>query len=659
MRDLDYLELLSAQYPTKNTALLEIIRLEAILQLPKGTELFISDVHGEDEAFTHIINNASGIITEKIMKALPDLHKTERQALSSLIYYPYEQMLTMEERADTDLWVSTLRQLIAVAREVSAKYSGSFVRWAMQEDYRFIIEDLISYQDRENRLQYVSGILRAVVTFGKVKGLVLALCALIKKLAVARLHLVGDIYDRGPHADVIMDSLINYHSVDIQWGNHDILWMGAAAGSPACVACAVRNCIQYNNLDMLENSYGINLLPLALFANRTYYGDDAKAFAPRSLSEAVYLPDDPQLFARMHKAIAVIQFKLEGELVSRRPEFVMQDRDVLSRVDWKNYEYEVEGKSYPLIDTNFPTINPEHPIELTDEEYALIGQLVDAFRRSEKLQKHAEFLYQAGDLYLCFNGNLLYHGCIPLEEDGSFMEFNFDHQLLSGRPLFDYCSRMARLGYFAPENSTQRKLGRDYLWFLWCGRNAPSFGKSHISTFERLLIQDEKAWVEGQNAYYNFYDQEEFVRKALDAFNCKKTWSRIINGHMPVKTKKGEDPRKASGRLIVIDGGFCQAYQKKTGIAGYTMFFSSHGIRIAAHEPFTSRAEAISGHLDILSESLIIENLPKRLLMGDTDEGETIIQRVSDLQQLIQAYRLGQLRSGLSDITKSSNPYNF
>ncbi|NLC32892.1 MAG: fructose-1,6-bisphosphatase [Clostridiales bacterium] len=659
MRDLDYLRLLSAQYPTKNSALLEIIRLEAILQLPKGTELFLSDVHGEDEAFTHIINNASGIITEKIMKALPELEVAGRQALSSLIYYPEEHLLSIEESADPDLWVSTLRQLIAVSREVSSKYSGSFVRWAMQEDYRFIMEDLISYQDRENRLQYVSGILRAVITSGKAKGLVLALCALIKRLAVARLHLVGDIYDRGPHADIVMDSLIDYHSVDIQWGNHDILWMGAAAGSAACVASAVRNCIQYNNLDMLENSYGINLLPLALFANRIYAGDDAAAFAPRSLSEAFYLPDDPKLFARMHKAIAVIQFKLEGQLVSRRPEFAMQDRDVFSRVNWTNYEYLINGEPYPLMDTNFPSISPQQPLNLTDDEYALIGQLVDAFRRSEKLQKHVEFLYQAGDLYLRFNGNLLYHGCIPLEEDGSFMEFKFNDQLLSGRPLFEYLARMARMGFFAPENSSQRKLGRDYLWFLWCGRNAPTFGKSHIATFERLLICDEKTWIEKQNSYYDFYDQEEFVRKALDDFGCNRPWSRIINGHMPVKTKKGEDPRKAGGRLIVIDGGFCQAYQKKTGIAGFTMFFSSHGIRIAAHESFTSRAEAISGHLDIQSEKLMIENLPKRLLMADTDEGETIIRRVNDLEQLIQAYRLGQLSPGFIDITKSSSPYKY
>lgn len=650
MRNSGYLKLLSAQYPTENRALLEMIRLEAILQLPKGTELFISDVHGEDEAFIHVINNASGIIYEKIMKALPELDETQRQGLSSLIYYPYEQMLHMEERGDDSQWISTLSLLIAVAREVSAKYSGSFVRSAMQEDYRYILDELISYQDRENRLQYVSGILQAVIAFDSAKGLVMALCALIKRLAVGRLHLVGDIYDRGPHADVIMDSLMNYHSVDIQWGNHDLLWMGAAAGSAACVACAVRNCIQYNNLDMLENGYGINLLPLALFANYTYGKDQAVAFAPRSLSEAIYLANDPQLFARMHKAIAIIQFKLEGQLVRRRPEFGMQDRDVLSRVDWQKHEFSIEGELFPLSDTYFPSIDLKKPLELTDEEYALIGQLVDAFRRSEKLQKHVSFLYQAGDIYLRFNGNLLYHGCIPLENDGSFMKFNFDNQSLSGKALFDYCGKMARLGYFEPENSSLRKSGRDFLWFLWCGRNAPSFGKSHIATFERLLISDERGWKEEQNAYYRFYQQEDFVRNALEHFRCDKPWSRIINGHVPVKAKKGEDPRKAGGRLIVIDGGFCQAYQQKTGIAGYTMFFSSHGIRIAAHEPFTSRAEAISGQLDIRSDNFIIENLPERLLISDTDEGETITQKVYDLEELTQAYRSGQLRQGIIQI---------
>ncbi len=640
MRNLAYLELLAAQYPTERAVLGEMLRLEAVQRLPKGTELFLSDVHGEDEAFTHLINNASGIIEEKIEKALPDLPEKERQALSSLISYPHEQLLGLGDGARAEEWDKLLRYLVAVAREAAAKYSVSQLRAALPDEHSYVLEELISCQDRENRAPYLSGIISAAIGMGEAPGLIRALSGLIKRLAVARLHLVGDVYDRGPHADVIMDALMNHHSVDVQWGNHDLLWMGAAAGSPACVACAVRNVIQYDNLDMLENGYGINLLPLALFANRTYEGDEAAAFAPRALPEALYLPQDPQLYARMHKAIAVILFKLEGQLVRRRPEYLMEDRDMLSRVDWDSFTLD----GHALNDRHFPTVNKRDPLELTDGEYALIGQLVDAFRRSEKLQQHARFFYRAGGMYLRFNGNLLYHGCVPLNPDGSFMALDFEGQKLEGRELFDYCDRMAREGYFAPENSARRKEGRDFLWFLWCGRNAPSFGRSHMSTFERLLIEDESTWKEGRNAYYDYYGEESFAREVLRRFDCDKPWGRIINGHVPVKAKKGEDPRKAGGRLIVIDGGFCRAYQKSTGTAGYTMFFSSHGIRIAAHEPFTSRAEAISGNLDVRRHNLIIENLPERLLVQDTDEGEKIAWRIKDLEQLAQAYRAGQIR---------------
>lgn len=642
MRDLAYLKLLAAQYPSENSAKGEMLRLSAVQRLPKGTELFISDVHGEDEAFTHLLNNASGIIDEKIIKALPELLDEERQALGSLISYPHEKLLLLAQ-AESGLWDSLMRNLVAVAREVAAKYSGTQLRAALPKEHRYVLEELIYCQDRENRAQYVTSILRAAIDMGTAPDLILSLCALIKRLAVARLHLVGDVYDRGPHADIIMDNLLSHHSVDIQWGNHDLLWMGAAAGSPACVACAVRNCIQYDNLDMLENSYGINLLPLALLANGIYRDDKAEAFAPRSLPGELYMPEDPKLFARMHKAIAVIQFKLEGQLVRRRPEYLMEDRDILSRVDWEKYE--LDGR--PLKDCFFPTIDKREPLELTDEEYALIGQLVDAFRRSDKLQKHARFFYRAGSMYLRFNGNLLYHGCVPLHEDGSLMALKFEEEPLCGRALFDYCDRMARYGYFEAENSAKRKLGRDFLWFLWCGRNAPSYGRSHMATFERLLLEDESTWKEKQNPYYLYYGKEDFARRILTLFDCNKHWSRIINGHVPVKAKKGEDPRKAGGRLIVIDGGFCRAYQPSTGTAGYTMFFSSHGIRIAAHEPFTSRAEAISGNLDVRSRKLIIENLPERLLIRDTDEGEDIAVRIEDLDELIEAYRSGRIREGL------------
>ncbi len=640
MRDLDYLELLAEEYPTERAAVGEMLRLEAVQRLPKGTELFLSDVHGEDEAFTHLINNASGIIEEKIINALPELDEKERRALSSLIAYPHEQLLRLEESLAAKDWDRLLRHLVAVAREAAAKYSGRQLREALPREHSYVLEELIACQDQENRAKYLSGILSAAIRMGEAPGLIRALCALIKRLAVARLHLVGDVFDRGPHADIIMDSLMKHHSVDVQWGNHDLLWMGAAAGSPACVACAVRVVIQYENFDMLENGYGINLLPLALFANRTYKGDEAAAFAPRALPEALYLPQDPQLYARMHKAIAVILFKLEGQLVRRRPEYLMEDRDMLSRVDWDSFT--LDGR--PLKDTYFPTIDKDRPLELTDEEYALIGQLVDAFRRSEKLQQHARFFYRAGGMYLRFNGNLLFHGCVPLNPDGSFMALNFEGQRLEGRKLLDYCDRTAREGYFAPENSARRKEGRDFLWFLWCGRNAPSFGRSHMATFERLLIEDKSTWKEDQNAYYDYYGEESFARDVLKHFGCDKPWGRIINGHVPVKAGKGEDPRKAGGRLIVIDGGFCRAYQKSTGTAGYTMFFSSHGVRIAAHEPFTSRAEAISGNLDVRRHNLIIENLPERLLIRDTDEGGKIARKISDLGQLAQAYRAGRIR---------------
>lgn len=643
MKDTRYLQLLAAQYPTERQALGEIVRLKAILHLPKGTELFISDVHGEDEAFEHILNNASGVIYEKIGTALPGLPEEERQALASLIYYPREQLAAVSPENEEAFYAKTLRLLVAVARVTAAKYASRYVRSAMAEEFKYIIEELLSDHDQENRAQYMAGILQSAIETGTAPALILAVCGLIKRLAVNRLHIVGDIYDRGAHAEVIVDSLINYHSVDIQWGNHDLLWLGAAAGSPASVACAVRNCIQYDMLDMLENSYGVNLLPLALFANRTYT-DTAQAFAPRNLPAEMYLPEDPLLFARMHKAIAVIQFKLEGQLVRRRPEYGMLDRDMFSRVDWSDHTIEISGLRHKLLDDAFPTIDPDNPNELTAAEYALMGQLVDAFRRSDRLQKHARFLYQVGNVYQRYNSNLLFHGCIPVNDDGTFMRFTFDGQVYEGKELLDYCGRMARLGYFAPENSPERKLGRDFLWFLWSGRNAPSFGRLQITTFERMLVADQSTWKEPQNAYYRLNADEHFVLGLLKHFGCDKPWSRIINGHVPVKVKKGEDPRKAGGRLIVIDGGFCRAYQKSTGIAGYTMFFSSHGIRIAAHEPFTSRAEAISGNLDIASHSLIIENLPQRLLVRDTDEGAVYQGRIEDLTRLIDAYRDGSIR---------------
>ncbi len=642
--DKRYIQLLSLQFPSEELAGAELIRLKAMLNLPKGTELYVSDIHGEDEAFLHILNNASGIILEKMETALGnELDEHGMQALASLIYYPYEKITEHENDSNPEAWYAqALQQLIGVAQETASKYSRRYVRATFPEAYAYLLEELLSGREMVNQETYYQSLLDSVIDTGSAPQLIMALCAVIKRLAVARLHVVGDLYDRGPHADTIMDALMTYHSADIQWGNHDVLWLGAAAGSPACVANAVRICIQYDNLDMLENGYGITLLPLALFAENTY--DDASVFNPRQIPSELYMPQDKTLYARMHKAISVIQYKLEGALVKRRPEYDMGDRDVLSRVNWQEHTYTVDGVAHPLRDRDFPTVNPDDPNELTNAEYALIGQLVDAFRRSGRLQKHARHLYKIGSVYLSYNGNLLYHGCIPANEDGTFMPLTFEGKTYKGKALLDYCDTMARHGYFAPENSELRRAGRDFLWFMWCGRNSPSFGRAHIATFERALLTDTKTWQEPQNAYYRLYDQPDFIQRIFEEFDLDKPWSRIINGHVPVKAAKGEDPRKADSKLIVIDGGFSRAYQKTTGIAGYTMFFSSHGIRIASHEPFTSRAEAISGNTDIRSHSLIIENLPERLMVGDTDEGKRIRQRIDEMEALLHAYREEMLR---------------
>ena len=427
-------------------------------------------------------------------------------------------------------------------------------------------------------------------------------------------------------------------------GNHDVLWMGAAAGSPVCVAIAVKNCIQYDNMDMLENAYGINLLPLAVFSDVTYR--DAAVFRPRVLPAGHSLPRDSELFSRMHKAMCVIMFKLEGQIIARRPEYQMSDRDMLSRINYQNGTIEIDGTVYPLRDTDFPTIDPADPNKLTPEEQDIIDGLVSSFRRSEKLQIHTRFLYSVGSIYRRHNGNLLYHGCIPCDGNGEFMEFSlYSDTPLKGRAFLDWADRLARQGYFAPDGSMERLRGLDFLWFLWCGRNSPICGRTKITTFERALIEDKASYTEPKNPYYVYYGSEELCRRILDDFDLHKPWSRIINGHMPVKVKEGEDPRKGGGRLVVIDGGFCKAYHKQTGIAGYTMFFSSHGMRIAAHEPFTTREEAIHGKKDITSHSFIVENLPRRLMISDTDAGEGIKRRIEDLNALLDAYRSGTIKT--------------
>lgn len=640
-----YLLQLAREYPTVQAASAEVINLTAILNLPKGTEHFMSDIHGEHEAFTHILNNGSGAVAEKVEQAFSDsLTAAQRRSLCALIYYPREKLAEVKaSEGDLSDWYRvTLRRLIAVARLSTSKYSRSKVRKALPRELAYIFEEMLNTANTGNKEQYYSNIIEAIIGTESADTFIMELSTLIKRMTVDQLHIVGDIFDRGPHADEILDALMRHHNVDIQWGNHDALWLGAASGSPICVATAVKNCLMYDNLDMLENGYGINLLPLAVFASERY--KNADVFAPRNLPEEPYRPRDVGFYAKMHKAICVIMFKLEGQLVKRRPEYGMADRDMLSRVDWEAGTIEIGGKPYPLRDTDFPTIDPKDPNRLTADEIALMGQLTAAFRHSEKLQAHMRFLMRAGSLYRCCNGNLLFHGCIPTDADGSFMRFKFGASVLSGRNFFDYADRLARQGVSAPEGAKERAQGQDFLWFLWSGRNSPLFARDRIATFERTLIEDKATWKEPKNAYYEYVESQEYCQKILDAFGLDKPWSRIVNGHVPVKVKEGESPLKAGGKLIVIDGGFCKAYHKDTGIAGYTMFFSSRGIALAAHESFASRKDAVTRSADIISHTIPVEDFPHRVMVADIDTGAELQSRIADLMRLLEAYRDGTIK---------------
>ncbi|MBQ9942537.1 MAG: fructose-1,6-bisphosphatase [Christensenellaceae bacterium] len=645
-KDIRYLSLLAQKYPNIQAACTEIINLQAILNLPKGTEHFMSDIHGEADAFLHILNNASGVIKEKIDKVYSNtMGAEERKSLAALIYYP-ERKLDEIKNSDIDKadWYRvTLHRLIEVCVAITSKYSRSKVRKALPKDFEYIIDELLNANDYDhNKEQYYENIIATIIDVGRSEAFIIALANLIKRMAVDRLHIVGDIFDRGPHPDIILDRLCRHHSVDIEWGNHDVLWMGAAAGSAVCVATVLNNSMQYNNLDIIENAYGINLVPLAMFATETY--EDASLFAPKNADKAQFRPKDYQLISKMHKAIVAIQFKLECQLVNRRPEFNMTDRAMLEKVDFESMTVTIDGKAYPLKDTDFPTVDPANPSRLTGEEQAVMDALVSSFMNSEKLQRHIRFLYTEGSVYRCFNGNLLFHGCIPSLEDGSFISFRYEDRDMAGKEFLDYADAVARQGYYAREGTPERAFGRDFLWFLWCGRNSPIFGRDHIATFERTLIADEATWAEPKNPYYTLYNSEDYCSKILLEFGLTSPDSHIINGHVPVKVKEGEGPVKAGGKLIVIDGGFCQAYQKYTGIAGYTMFFSSHGIRVSAHQPFEGRGKAIRYNKDIESTTVITQNLPERLFVGQTDDGKNIKQTIEDLKALLSAYRLGLLK---------------
>lgn len=643
--ELRYLNSLARQYPTIASAATEIINLRAILSLPKGTEHFITDVHGEYDQFQHIMRNGSGAIKLKIEQEFgTTFGKMEKKNLAALIYYPERKLEEVAGREENmqDWYRVTLYRLIPICKNASSKYTRSKVRKALPQDFSYVIEELLTGRpDQSDQEDYYNEIINSVIGTGRAPELIIALSNLIRRLVVDHLHVVGDIFDRGPYPHLIMDTLMEYHSVDIQWGNHDVLWMGAAAGNPACIANVLRISAKYGNLDILEEGYGINLVPLARLAMTTYQNDPCEYFKVE-YDEEQYNVKDAQLDEKMHKAIAVIQFKLEGALIAEHPEFDMDERRLLHRMDLVNGTVEVEGVTYPLRDTYFPTIDPAHPYELTAEEQEVVTRLTHAFENCEKLQKHVRFLLNKGSLYKVYNGNLLYHGCVPMNEDGSFKEVALFGHTYSGRRLYDVLEHYVRLGYYSMDPA-EKKQGQDIFWFIWENKNSPVFGKAKMTTFERYFIADEKTHKEQKNPYYRLVEKEPVVLSILQEFGLTGEDAHIINGHIPVETTIGESPMKCNGRLLIIDGGFSRAYRSKTGIAGYTLIYDSHGLILAAHEPFESVEQAVVNGTDIHSHNAVVSSATRRMTVADTDKGAEIKQEIASLEELLRAYRSGLL----------------
>ena len=644
---LRYLQLLSQQYPTVQDASTEIIRLQSILNLPKGTEHFMSDIHGEYDAFLHILNSCSGEVKEKLKEIFgTSLSQRDRNDLATLIYYPKSKLeLVAESEEDMEEWYRiTLHRLIQVCRFVSIKHTRNHVREQMPASYREILDELIHVRDEDgSKKYYFENLINTIISIGQAASVIQAMCSTIKALTVDQLHIVGDIFDRGPRADIVMDSLMTYRDCDIQWGNHDILWMGAASGSRTLVATVLSNSIRYNNLDVIETGYGISLRPLSIFANEFYRDCDTSCFNIKmtNLDAKQYTEKDRILSSRMYKAITIILFKLEGAKVLRRPEYGMEDRALLHRINYENKTINIGGVDYPLMDCDFPTVDPEHPYDLTPEESKVIDQLTESFRHSEKLQKHTRFLYSKGSLYKTINGNLLLHSCVPMTEDGKLQTFTISGQELSGKAFMDYADKTARQAYYHKRGTPEREFGMDFLWWLWAGRNSPIFGRDRMATFERRFIDDEVAQAEPKNPYYTYYQDPEVCDMLLKEFGLEGKHCHIINGHVPVKAKKGESPIKGGGKLIVIDGGFSKAYQPTSGIAGYTLTFGSRYFRIVAHQPFAGKQHALASNADIDNESDIFEWMETRQKVADTDEGKMLRARVDELMDLLDAYRAG------------------
>ncbi len=647
-KDLKYLNLLAERYSTIAAASTEIINLQAILNLPKGTEHFLTDIHGEYEPFVHVLKNASGVIKRKIDDIFGNtLRDSEKKSLATLIYYPEQkiELILKQEENIEDWYRITLYRLIEICRHASSKYTRSKVRKALPKDFSYIIEELLHEQPgKVNKQEYYDEIINTIIAIDRSKEFIIALSKLIQRLVIDRLHIVGDIFDRGPGADIILDTLIDYHAVDIQWGNHDILWMGAAAGSEVCIANVLRISARYANLDTIEDGYGINMLPLATFALEFYKNDPCLSFKPKFDCEKSYSITEIELISKMHKAIAIIQFKLEKEVVERRPEFNMEQRLLLHKIDYNEGTIELYGNVYNLNDKEFPTIDPKDPYKLTEEERELVDKLKSSFINSEKLQRHITFLFSKGSMYLKCNSNLLFHGCVPLKEDGTFQSVKLRDKEFSGKGLLDEFDRLAREGYFYSNNTEAKSYGVDIMWYLWTGPYSPLFGKDKMTTFERYFIDDEETHKENKNAYYKLRDDENMCNMIFEEFNLNSKDSHIINGHIPVEKKKGESPIKAKGKLLVIDGGFSRAYQGKTGIAGYTLIYNSFGLQLVSHQPFKSAEAAITEETDILSSMVILEQTVERKRVGDTDIGEELESQIRDLKKLLSAYRKGLIK---------------
>lgn len=644
--EMKYLEILSDKFNNIQEVCTEIINLKAILNLPKGTEHFLSDLHGEYESFLHILKNASGVIKTKIDETFGNsMTNDERKKLATLIYYPEEklELIKKETKDINEYYRITLYRLIEICRVIASKYSRSKVRKSMPKSYEYIIDELLhANQNISDKEFYYNQIIDSIIKLDRSEAFIIAISNLIQQLAIDHLHIIGDIYDRGPGPHIIIDKLMSYHSIDIEWGNHDIIWMGAACGNPACIFNVIRICARYDNLDILEDGYGINIRNITEFAMDEYANDECKRFIPHMQDENKN-KIDIEILSKTQKAATIIQFKLEGKLIKKHPEYNMNNRLLLDKINYKKGKIELEKDTYKMLDEKFPTIDPNNPYELSKKEEDVVNKLVKAFKNSEKLQRHVNFLYNKGSLYKIYNDNLLIHGCVPMNDKGELVEVEIDGKRVKGKEYLDKIDRITRQAFFGDEGTEEKENAMDFLWYLWCGENSPIFCKDSMKTFERYFIEDENTWKENKNPFYTFSKDEEYCTKILKEFGIDEEKGHIICGHIPVKFKAGESPIRANGKMLIIDGGLSKAYQKTTGIAGYTLIYNSYGLILAAHETFTSTEDAIKDEMDLHSTKQIIEKVERKKIL-DTDKGKELLEQIEDLKKLLEAYKNGIIK---------------